>query len=82
MPVLATLARTWMSLGMKTYSGALSAEAATTDLMIMMLVVAWALVDVVYFSLPVGIPTGIASSAITHPAQKRPLKTGDGRASP
>lgn len=54
-----------------------SVAAAAADLVIVTLVVAWALDDVVYYSLLVGIPVGIASSVVTYLVLKKSFGARD-----
>jgi len=55
-------------------STAVSLLAAAASLVMVTLLVAWALEEVVYFSLFIGIPAGMASAAVIYVLVKRNLR--------
>jgi len=55
-------------------STAVAIMAAAADLVIVTLAVAWALEEIIYFSLFVGIPAGIASAVVTYVLLRKLLK--------
>jgi hypothetical protein len=67
---------------MKGYMQVVPFVAAAVDLIIVTLIVAWALEDVVYFSLFVGFPVGIVSSVVTYLALKKFFGAGVDKTSP